>query len=492
MGAENFTQCPVQQVGGGVVRRNLRPPLLINLKYERVDAVLGHLLDYVYGQVVLLNRIHNPYALAVGGCEPAGVADLAAHLAVERSAVENELATLLVLGLDYPRSGQNRLFHAEAVVAEELHIIARNIFAPVAVLCVGGVAGAFLLLQKLHVELLHVYGISVFGGYEQTQVEREAVGVVERERIHSADDLRGGNNLTPGRFRARAGNATTTTNAVRAHLLHYAFNQPYAPVERPQERHFLFAYDPLDERLLGGEFGIGLAHILHKLLHETAEEGLAEAEESVAIPDRTAQNPAGDIARLHVGGQLSVGDGEADGADVVGDHPHGHVGLCVGPVFMSAELLNPPYHPSENVCVIVALLALKHHAEPLEAYARVYVLGRQDLQFSVRLAVVLDEHEVPQFNHERIALVDELTPRHGRHLGLVAQVYVNLAAGSAGARVAHLPEIVVPSARENPVLRHVFPPFVLRFGVPLRSVSRIPLKHSHIEPVLRYAIDLRQ
>ncbi|MBR2251396.1 MAG: hypothetical protein IJ881_03085, partial [Neisseriaceae bacterium] len=45
------------------------------------------------------------------------------------------------------------------------------------------------------------------------------------------------------------------------------------------------ADDALDEFLLLGDLGLGLAHVVHELLDELAEEGLGETEEGVAVAD---------------------------------------------------------------------------------------------------------------------------------------------------------------------------------------------------------------
>ena len=65
-------------------------------------------------------------------------------------------------------------------------------------------------------------------------------------------------------------------------------------------------------------------------------------------------------------------------------------------------------------------------------------LLRQVFQRAAGDSVVLDEHEVPEFNHERRAFVDEMPAR-----AVVGQVNVDFTAWTARAGLAHFPEIIL-------------------------------------------------
>ena len=100
-----------------------------------------------------------------------------------------------------------------------------------------------------------------------------------------------------------------------------------------QEGVFLLLDDARDELLLGFQFGIGVAHFVYEHGNELEHECLLLIEEGVGIAHGAAQDAAYDVARLGVAGQLSVGNGEAHGAYVVGDDAHGDVGVLLCAVF---------------------------------------------------------------------------------------------------------------------------------------------------------------
>ena len=136
---------------------------------------------------------------------------------------------------------------------------------------------------------------------------------------------------------------------------------------------------------------------------------------------------------------------------------------------------------AEHVGVIIGFLALEHHAEALEAHARVDALRRQRLEVAVGLAVVLHEHEVPDLDDLVIVGVHEFTAGNLRDFLVGAEVDVDLRAGAAGARVAHLPEIVVLVAREDMVRRQVLEPGLLRLGIQFGALLGTSLEDRRIE-----------
>ena len=174
-------------------------------------------------------------------------------------------------------------FDAEGIVAHEFHIGLLEDH-PVSEFVGGGVAGALLLLLKLYVEVLDVYGEALFCGNQFRKVYGEAVGVVEHKGVSSGDDLCGGV------------------------LGHIVLKHPDTAVQGAQEGVFFLLDNVGDKRLLGLELRIGFSHIGHKLGDEAAEEGLREAKEGVAVTHCTAEDAADHIACLHVGRKLAVGN----------------------------------------------------------------------------------------------------------------------------------------------------------------------------------------
>ena len=79
-----------------------------------------------------------------------------------------------------------------------------------------------------------------------------------------------------------------------------------------------------DKVLLLTEFRISATHIIGELLHEAAKERFIESEERIAVTHCPSEDSADDISRFHVGWQLTVGDRETDGTDMVSDDSHRH------------------------------------------------------------------------------------------------------------------------------------------------------------------------
>ena len=141
------------------------------------------------GEPVLLDGIGYGNLLAALGNYGSGISDLASHLSVERSAVEDELNHLLVLLLYYSLLQELCILDFSAVIAQEL-TLARTVLHPVAEFVGGGIARPLLLLLQLGLEAFEVHCISIFCGNEFGQVDREAEGVIESEGIHAANDFR--------------------------------------------------------------------------------------------------------------------------------------------------------------------------------------------------------------------------------------------------------------------------------------------------------------
>ena len=431
MRSENLAESLMEKVGATVVVLYIASSCGINHQAETSAAIRRQFLGDMNRQVVFLHGVENLDSLAVLTFNISRVTDLTSHFSVERSAVEDKLNHLLILLFHRSVAGETRAVNFREVVAEELHTVAMVELNPVSKLVGGGVAGPVLLLLQLGLKSFKVNGISFLGGYELAQVNRESESVIERERILSLD------HLCVGAF------------------LHNAVNQLDAPVKCAKERHFLFPYDLLDESLLECDFRIELTHIAHELAHETAEERFSEAEEGVAVAHGTAKDSADDIAGLHIGRKLSVGDGECNRADVVGDDPHCDVHVLVFSILLAGEFLNLVNHSGEDIRVVVALFALECHTKAFKAHSRVHISVWKQFKRTVSLAVILHKDEVPDFNHEVVSLVHELGARNCLSLLVASEVDVNLRARTARTRVTHFPEVVVLVAEQHTVCRKV-------------------------------------
>ena len=139
-----------------------------------------------------------------------------------------------------------------------------------------GLTRTILLFLKFHIERLEVHLIAFLGSDQLSKVNREAVCIVEHECILTV------NHLGISRFRK------------------IVIHESDAAVQCPEECELLFSYDAFNEFLLSSEFRICTAHVIGKLMHETAEERLIESEERITVTDCPSENSADHIAGLHV------------------------------------------------------------------------------------------------------------------------------------------------------------------------------------------------
>ena len=262
---------------------------------------------------------------------------------------------------------------------------------------------------------------------------------------------------------------------------HYAFEHTDAGGKCAQETLFLLLHHAAYQHLLRLQFRISLAHFLNQRRYEFAEEGFALSEEGVGIAYGAAQDAADDIACLGVGGKLAIGDGEGDGPQVVRNDAHGHIHLLVLAVREAREFPYAADDGLENVRVVVRLLALDGTHQAFKAHTRVNHVHGERFERAVRLAVELHEHDVPDFDNLRVVLVHQFV---ARLLGLFfrrAAVEVNFRARSAGAGVAHFPEVVVFVAVDDMVGRQVLGPNLGRFVVASQPFFFRTFKHGGIE-----------
>ena len=216
------------------------------------------------------------------------------------------------------------------VVAHKL-LLALLEHDPVAVLHDGGVACAGLLFLHFLIKLLLIHGETILTTDELCQVERESVSIEQAESL----------------------NAVELCLALSLQLFHGAVEQVYTLFESTEERVFLFLHHTSDELALCRKFRISLSHLLYEHRHELVEERFFLSEERVGIAYCTAQDAADDISGLGIARQLTVGDGERHGAQVVGAYAHGHVGLLFLTVFQSGDVLYLFYYRLEHVSVVV-------------------------------------------------------------------------------------------------------------------------------------------
>ena len=237
----------------------------------------------------------------------AGIGDLAAGLGVERGAVEHQLADLALGeardGRSAAEQGERARLGLERLVGQPLGraVLVEDaaVDAGVAVRALLGARvglGALALLGHQAAEALLVDLQALLGGHLEGEVDREAVGVVQREGA-----------LARQRRAARL-----------LHLVGGRVEDLGAGLERLAERVLLGVRHLRDALPVGEEVAVGRAHHVAGDRHQLGQHAVLAAEQAHRA-HRAAQQPAQDVAAAVVAGGDAVADEHHRGADVVGD-----------------------------------------------------------------------------------------------------------------------------------------------------------------------------
>jgi hypothetical protein len=191
-----------------------------------------------------------------------------------------------------------------------------------------------------------------------------------------------------------------------------------------------------DQRLGADQLRIGLPHLAHEGRHEAVHQRVAGAEE-LRMAHGAAHDAAKHVAAALVRRQHAVGDEEAGGAQMVGDHPVR--GLAVAFRRHAGGMRHRLYERAEEIRVVVRVHALHDRGDALQAHAGVDGgPGQADAVAGLDL-LVLHEHEVPELEEPVAVLLRAAGRTAPEALALVDE---DLRARAARAGIAHLPEIV--------------------------------------------------
>ena len=80
----------------------------------------------------------------------------------------------------------------------------------------------------------------------------------------------------------------------------------------------------------------------------------------------------------------------------------------------------------EDICIIVRVLVLQHANQALEAHTCIDNVHWERFERTVSLAVVLHEHDVPDFDDLRVILVNQFAAWHLSLLLWSTRIHVNL------------------------------------------------------------------
>ena len=449
--AEHLAQGGVHHVGARVRLAGREPPLGVDLGEHAGTGVqgAGDDLDGVRDQP--LDRplhVDDPKLHAVGG-DDALVGDLAAALGVEGGAVEHDLPALARLDLghglavdDQPDDGG---LARELLVGQEVGgavgpQVAPHLGVRVARLLRLGVGlGPLALLAHQVREALAVDLEPLLGGHLQGQVDREAVGVVQLERLV-----------------AREGRPAALLGA-----RHGGVEDRGAGREGAPERLLLRVRDLRDAVEAALQLGVALLHPLERHGQQLGQARVLVAEQPHRA-HRAAQHPAQHVATALVAGGDAVADQHQRGAHVVGDDAQPHVVGVAGAgrvagvlaVALAGHLGGAGDDRVDLVDLVEVVDPLQQGRHPLQAHAGVDVALRQrpgDVEVVLgahRRELLLHEHQVPELE---VAVLVDGRAALGAVLG--PAVEVDLAARAAGARHAHVPVVVELAAAGDPRLR---------------------------------------
>ena len=115
------------------------------------------------------------------------------------------------------------------------------------------------------------------------------------------------------------------------------------------------------------------------------------------------------------------------------------------------QLLGAPDNRQEEIVIVVRLHVLENTDDTLEAHTGVNVLARQKRQRAVRITVILDEDEIPEFDVPP-AIPINATDVAGFALAVTrveTHVHVDFAAWAARPRITHFPEIVLATEEKD-------------------------------------------
>jgi len=199
------------------------------------------------------------------------------------------------------------------------------------------------------------------------------------------------------------------------------------------------------------DLGVHISHEAHDLVHVLVEEVALNADE-LGLHDGAAQQAAQHVAAALVARQDAVGDHEGDRAGMVGDDAQGQIHLGVLPVGAAGQTLAHGHEAAQHIGLVVGLHPLHDGGHALQAHARIDVLLGQGGKRAVLLAVVLGEHAVPELQEAVAVAARGAIRAAAAEVGTLVEV--DLRAGTAGARGAGTPEVVVLAEAGDMVIGH--------------------------------------
>ena len=91
---------------------------------------------------------------------------------------------------------------------------------------------------------------------------------------------------------------------------------------------------------------------------------------------------------------------------MIGDNPKCYILLLIISIILTAQFGGILDNKLKNIGIVIAWFSLNSAHQSLEAHAGIHVLGWQTIQATIGFAVEFHEHQVPDFNHFGMILID--------------------------------------------------------------------------------------
>ena len=452
---QNFAQRIMKQMRCRMVVGCSRAPFGINNCPEISRWVFGQVFYQMHNQVVFLACIKN-LNVFVSRRKGAGITGLAATFGIKRGAVENQLINFFPFG-GYFAETRDFYIRFGGVISHKFSAFRSFQFMPVVGRNRGIAPRTVFLFFQLQTEIFHVHVPAQLTAHQLGKVNRETEGVVHLKSKFTVYQFLIG---------------------MRGNIL-VEFYDPCCKCT--QERRFLFGNYPLYKLQVTGKFGERFAHLFFQNRNQFVHQRFAHVQERIGIADRAAEYAADNITSFYIGWQLSIGNGKYNSPEVVGNYAHGHITFMVTAVSNAG---NPGYFGEqrcENVCIVIALGTLQHHAQAFEAHAGINMFCRERNQRTVRLSVVLNKNVVPYFDNLRMVVVYKLVARDFCFFRFFAYIHMYFRTWATRTGIAHFPEIVFFRATQDSILGNIFLPYFECFGIFGHVVGGIATENGNVQ-----------
>ena len=438
---KHLAQRVLQQVSGGVIACGCHAHRPVHAAEHRIASLQGSALHSPNVQVkaLFLVDVHEfEPGLPLICDDPSAVAGLSAGLGVSGGAVEHYggLPPLLEGGdqLVAAYDSNNLCDTLQCPVAGELsglRLALETVQGATDEHAALETRGAFrqgLMRRHFLEESLHVHAHLLLGEDGLRHLQREAIGLVEVERLLAAQH----------------------GAALALQVGHVSLEHLRAAIDRLLERLLLLPDHSLDVGAAFLQLRVGFIvrtdHGTNQLCHKWTFDA-----ELVGIPHGSAQQTAHHVATFLIAWHHTVRDAEHYGPDVVGNAAQLRGGFRISPCARAADAFDLRQERLEQVNVEVRLPALQDAGHAFKTHPGVNVALWQRLEYFAFLTIVLLEDQVPDLD-----VAAAIAGRIARGLAAAtAQVNVNLAAGPAravgplGARVGRPEVLPIPETEDT-------------------------------------------